>query len=304
MRRFVIAAAVVLATFALSAPAQAYVTDGLYLSMDARLSDSYSVSNPGEWNDVSPNGRNGTIYGSVSLDAPTESLFFDGTDTGTNYVELDGAFDKFDSGMTIEFIGEFGDRVDNWERIFDFGNGPESDNIWVGRFTGTQELAFEVWVNTVNQGRCHTTTGGLAGRELAHWVITLDDSLVCRIYKDGVAQSTQLQDGDGNDLGSSTLDGTAYPAFPREITRTNNYVGRSNWTDPDFEGSIQMIRIYNRALTPDEVADNEANPTEPEASTGHSHPSKLAATGFEPVIPATVALVVLSLGFALRRRQN
>jgi len=305
--------AVALATvFAVVAPASATVTDGLYLSMDARVADSYSVSNPGQWNDVSPNGRDGTIYGNIPLDAPTESLIFDGSGFGTNYVDLDGAFDDFDSGLTIEFIGEFGAETNVWERIFDFGNGDASDNVWVGRLDGTQELAFEVWLDASNQGRCHTTTGELATRELAHWVITIDDSLICRIYKDGVPQSTQLQNGMGVAIGSPTLDGTAFPAFPRNIERANNYVGRSNWSaDPDFEGSIQMIRIYNRALTEDEVADNTTSAEDPTGGGGGgdsgdgSNTGSLAATGFDPLTGASFAALMLGAGvFLLRRRRR
>jgi hypothetical protein len=318
MRRLLTAAAVA-TVFAVVAPASATVTDGLYLSMDARVPDSYSVSNLGQWNDVSPNGRDGTIYGNITLDAPTESLIFDGTGFGTNYVDLDGAFDDFDSGLTIEFIGEFGAESNVWERIFDFGNGDASDNVWVGRLEGTQELAFEVWLGASNQGRCHTTTGELASRELAHWVITIDDSLICRIFKDGVPQSTQLQNGMGVAIGSPTLDGTAYPAFPRNIERANNYVGRSNWSaDPDFEGSIQMIRIYNRGLTESEVVDNTTSAENPTGGGGDngggeensgggdntdSEPRSLADTGFDPITGATIAALMLGAGvFLLRRR--
>jgi uncharacterized membrane protein len=301
MRRLMTAAAVATA-FAVVAPASATVTDGLYLSMDARVADSYSVSNPGQWNDVSPNGRDGTIFGSVTLDVPTESLIFDGTGFGTNYVDLDGAFDDFDSGLTIEFIGEFGAETNVWERVFDFGNGDASDNVWVGRLEGTQELAFEVWIGASNQGRCHTTTGELASQELAHWVITIDDSLICRIYKDGVPQSTQLQDGNGIDVGSPTLDGTVYPAFPRNIARANNYVGRSNWiADPDFEGSIQMIRIYNRGLTEDEVVDNSGGGGD---NGGGSNTGSLAATGFDPLTGAMAATMLLTGGVLLMRRRS
>jgi len=308
MRRLLTAASIA-TVLAVAAPANAYVTDGLYLSMDARVADSYSASNAGQWNDVSPNGRDGTIYGNVSLDNSTDALVFDGTGYGSNYVDLDGAFDDFDSGLTIEFIGEFGATTNIWERIFDFGNGAGSDNVWVGRFHETQELAFEVWIGSSNQGRCHTTTGELAGRDLAHWVITVDDSLICRIYKDGVPQSTQLQTGSGIDVGSSSLDGTAYPAFPRNIARANNYVGRSGWiVDPDFEGSIQMIRIYNRALTEAEVFDNATNSADPEDTSGggsdtDAEPRSLADTGFDPITGATIAAVMLGAGFFLLRRR-
>lgn len=309
MRRFVTVLVASLASVLFATPAHAYVTDGLYLYMDARVADSYDASTPGEWNDISPNGRNGTINGSVSYDNSTDALFFDGTSSGTNYVSLSGAFNDWGNGFTIEFIGEFGANLNNWERIFDFGNGPASDNVWVGRLYGTQNLAIEIWDGGSNLGRCHTTGDQLNTRELHHWVITMDDTPTCRIYMDGTEVSTQLQDGSGAEVSSPTLSGTTYPGLPNDVTRSNNFVGASNWEDPDFEGSIQMIRIYNRAISASDVSENDSMAADSGSGSGGdtgggSHPSKLAATGFDPALPATVALIALGLGFAIRRRTN
>ena len=308
MRR-ILAAASIAAVIAVAAPANAYVTDGLYLYMDARNTDSYSVSNPTEWNDVSVNGRNGTINGSVTLDGSTDALFFDGTASGTNYVDLDGAFDNWGTGFTIEFIGEFGARVDNWERIIDFGNGPESNNVWVGRYTNTQNLTIEIWNGSSNLGRCHTTGNQLAGRTLHHWIITMDSTPTCRIYMDGVEVETVLADRFGVDVTTPSTNGTAYPGLPNNVTRTNNYVGASNWTDPDFEGSIQMIRIYTRALSADDVDNaDETAPTESNGGGGggidESNGGSLANTGFDAVSSVVLAAALLAGGLLLIRRRH
>jgi LPXTG-motif cell wall-anchored protein len=308
MRRL-LTAATMIAVFAVSAPANAYVTDGLYLYMDARNTDSYSVSNSTEWNDISVNGRNGTINGSVTLDGPTDALFFDGTAVGTNYVDLDGAFDNWGTGFTIEFIGEFGANVDNWERIFDFGNGAASDNIWVGRLYGTNDLTLEYFIGSSNQGRCHTTGGPLSGRELHHWIITVDANAVCRIYQDGLEVETSLQDGGGAHVSGPTSDGTQYAALPLNVARTNNFVGASNWPDRDFEGSIQMIRIYTRALTVDDVNNaDETTPTESGSGGGggidESNGGSLANTGFDAVSSVVLAAALLAGGLLLVRRRH
>jgi hypothetical protein len=312
MRRL-LTAATLFVVFTIAAPANAYVTDGLYLYMDARNTNSYSVSNPTEWNDISINGRNGSINGSVTLDGATDVLFFDGTSSGTNFVDLDGAFNNWGNGFTIEFIGEFGARVDNWERIFDFGNGAESDNVWVGRYTNTQNLTIEIWDGSTNLGRCHTTGNQLAGRELHHWIITMDASPICRIYMDGVEVATVLADGFENDVTSPSTNGTAYPGLPNDVTRTNNYVGASNWTDPDFEGSIQMIRIYTRALTMDEVdSADELTPTEDgdgdggggDGDGGASETGALADTGFDPIPLAGLSVFAIAAGIVAARRRG
>ena len=282
MRHFTIVFGIMVALFAGTA-AQAYVTDDLYVNLDSRSSDSYSTANPTEWNDISVNARRGVIYGSVTLDNTTGALIFDGTGFGTNYVGLSGAFDDWGNGLTFEFIGEFGAELNSWERIVDFGNGAESDNIWVGRLADSQDLAFEVWLGGINQGRCHTTSGLLNSRELAHWKITVNSSRLCRIYRDGVEQPTQLQAPGGAELTAESMSGTVYPAFPNVIARTSNYVGRSNWlADHDFEGSIEMIRVYNRA-----------------PATG----DKLALTGLDPSRTTALAFVgILAVASAIGLR--
>jgi hypothetical protein len=311
MRRFALAATLAVALSTVT-PAQAYVTDGLYLYMDARDTNSYSVGNQTQWNDASVNLRNGTIYGSVTLDNATDALFFDGTAVGTNYVDLSGDFNDWGSGFTIEFIGEFGANVDNWERVFDFGNGAGSDNVWVGRLYGTQDLTLEYFDGSTNLGRCHTSNGALSGREMHHWIITVDSTAKCRIYQDGAEVATSLQSGSGSPVSGPTMDGSVYASLPQNIARTNNYVGRSNWPDRDFEGSIQMVRIYTRPLTVDEVDSADVlTPSEEEGGGGETggdngggtDTGSLASTGFDPMTLAGISILAVAAGLVILRRR-
>ena len=41
---------------------------------------------------------------------------------------------------------------------------------------------------------------------------------------------------------------------PNVIARTNNWMGQSAWPDALYNGLLDDIRIYNHALTPEEVA--------------------------------------------------
>jgi len=144
-------------------PASAYQTDGLMLYLNASNTTSYNGGTA--WNDLSGNNRNGTLMGPVVYDATTESLQFPGGVNGTAYVNLAGEFSDFSSGVTVEFEGEFGSTRAVWERIFDFGipgGGGEANDLWVGHLADTNELAIETWHDGVNQGRCHTSTSGMA----------------------------------------------------------------------------------------------------------------------------------------------
>lgn len=41
--------------------------------------------------------------------------------------------------------------------------------------------------------------------------------------------------------------------LPRDVVRTSNYIGRSNWDDEYANAKFRNLRIYNRALSPTEL---------------------------------------------------
>ena len=284
-------------------PASAYQTDGLMLYLNASNTTSYNGGTA--WNDLSGNNRNGTLMGPVVYDATTESLEFPGGVNGTAYVNLAGEFSDFSSGVTVEFEGEFGSTRAVWERIFDFGipgGGGEANDLWVGHLADTNELAIETWHDGVNQGRCHTSTSGMAlgpldSRDFAKWLITIDNS-VCRIYKDGIEIPTQVANASLTDNTPVEANGSAYP-LPLVSNRTTNYLGRSNWTnDSDLEGSIRYIRVYNRPLTADEALENSTNSDFEElANTGSGLGAFWAALG-----AIGLGSMALAMGASRRRR--
>jgi hypothetical protein len=256
--------------FGVAGPAQAYVTDGLMIYLDASKTSSYGGSGT-TWTDISGNGRNGTLTGGVTFDAATQSMRFAGGANGSGFVDLDGDFNNFANGLTIEFEGEFGAARSPWERVFDFALAQSSSlsdignvaNVfWVGQIGSRNELTIETWIGGTNQGRCHTDVpGGALGpagdRTLHKWVLTLDGT-VCRIYKDGVELPTRVASANNEnlDITPSAPNGSAY-TLPLTTSRPSAFLGRSNFTaDADLDGSIRYIRIYNTYLTPEEVTDN------------------------------------------------
>lgn len=303
------------------AEAHAYETDSLMFYYD--FTELSSVGNGTVLADSSGNNRTGTVVGQLTYDTDNKALIFPGGSNGTAYVNLSGDFSDFSSGVTVEFEGEFGAIRSDWERIFDFGNpdGQGANNdFWIGQLYGTNELALETWINGVNQGRCHTVTqgtalGSIGSRAFAKWVVTVDPTSGCRIYKDGVELQTQKQDGFMNEIGSPVLGGTAYP-LPAVVDRPTNYLGRSNWPDQDLEGSIRYIRLYSKALTPSEVLENATNPNSEEQIPGENGSSGeannesgtlLAETGTATLPQVSLAIVLASGGlilWRLRRRAS
>jgi hypothetical protein len=72
--------------------------------------------------------------------------------------------------------------------------------------------------------------------------MTLDaDKDVAKLYVNGKLMATQ----------------EAVTLTPSELGATaNNWIGRSQFPDPFFKGSFDEFRIYNKALTPEEVDAN------------------------------------------------
>jgi hypothetical protein len=220
-------------------------------------------------------------------------------------VDLDGTFDSFSSGMTIEFEGEFGAVRSNWERVFDLaaGIGSVNDVFWVGQMYGSNELALETWIGGVNQGRCHTSTGGTAlgtpgDRTLNTWVITVGDNL-CRIYKNGTELDTQIKNASYTADTPVASNGSAYP-LPAVTDRSSAVLGRSNFSaDNDLEGSIRYLRIYTTALTPDEVLDNANNDEPSDGGSGGGSGDGSGNSSADPGLVDTGMSTVLNTTFAV-----
>lgn len=223
------------------------------------------------WFDLSGNASNGALTGPITFDSNNRALNFPGGVNGFAYVDLPGDFANFSNGLTIEFEGHFGNNATWFERIFDFAADPPSgvalkDSIFVSRFESRNELALGLYSyatgSNVLVGHCHTATNETAitpTPTFQKWLITVDSSGLCRIYRNGVELGTRIE-GPSSPLSTSSLlaspTGSAF-SVPRLASRPFAFLGRSSWpTDPDLEGAIRYLRIYNQALTPQQAAAN------------------------------------------------
>jgi hypothetical protein len=259
-------------------------SNSLFFNINASDSGSFTAANPGNWNDLSVNNRNGTILkngasgpiaGTLNYNATTGALEFpnSGQSQALNnaYVDLGDGFNNFGTGITIEFEGHFGASNQAWERIFDFGNGPSNNNIWVGvlgEAYAPNALAFELWDVGTNRGRCISPNGALEPNVFAKYVITIDGT-TCRMYKNGVQLETRVGLCFNSGTCSTAALGSSYNFLPNNVERTQNYIGRSNWvTDDAFNGAIKYVRIYTSALSSADVSLNSASHTLTYSTTG------------------------------------
>jgi hypothetical protein len=143
----------------------------------------------------------------------------------------------FRNGLALSVYANFGSSstTRNWERLIDFGNGSTSNNILFARYDNTNDLTFEIYNGSTSRGHCRFTNGILENT-WATYGVTLSGT-GCFIYRDGVLQYS-----------------TTYNYVPSLITRTNNYIGRSNWPDAYFDNGMAAVAIYNRYLDSTEMA--------------------------------------------------
>ncbi len=141
------------------------------------------------------------------------------------------------TGLSVSFYANMGTPT-LVERVFDFGNNAQSDNFWVG-VGSVNDMAIEVWNGSGTPGWCRSAQNAVVSNEWAHWTVILDGS-TCKWYKNNVLSSSN-----------------SYSYLPqRNLTLTKNYIGKSNWADPYFEGGIGDIAIYKGALSDAERLQN------------------------------------------------
>ena len=203
---------------------------GLMLFLDGgSVTDTSSTV----WNDKSMQANNAVLYNSPRYDSSVGGFYaFDGTN---QYAQVPSGFANFSSGLTILAFVNFG-TSNNWERIIDFGNGTQSNNIIFGRNSGTNNLVFEIY-NGVNQTRSFrgTYTNAITNSTWGFFAARIDGT-ACKLWKNTTSTSS-----------STTV-------LPDNITRTQNYIGRSNWPDDSyFNGYMGVVSVYNSPLDDTDV---------------------------------------------------
>jgi hypothetical protein len=198
---------------------------GEILRLDGTNSSSYGGTGA-TWSDISGESNNATISG-PTWDSRAKSFLFDGSNDAMTVGNF--AYD-FSQGIAIHAVVDFGESAGTYERILDFGQGADDDNIWFGRDTGTDVLALEI-LTGATKSRCSSNAETIIPGVHTYSVV-VSASGSCQFYRDGDAR------------GSATTG----QSLPTAVVRASNFIGDSNWTaDAYFEGSIQSIVMYNTA---------------------------------------------------------
>ena len=124
-----------------------------------------------------------------------------------------------------------------WDRVFDFGNGQQSQNILIGF---DKAMSYHVYdsTSTAAVSTLEVITPAFPVNAWTHVALVQtrnsagDASGAARIYWDGVLRAS-----------SSTF------RFPGDVLRSGLYVGKSHWSiDPMFTGMMSDLYVWDAAL--------------------------------------------------------
>jgi len=169
-------------------------------------------------------------------DGVHEGLVFDGVN---QFVTVPGGFTNFTAGLTFAVWARMDVDAGAWVRYIDLANVSGAplvvtDSINLCRLAITEdELQFRGGGNV-------PFNNALQRGSWQHIVVAMDDTGLVRLYINGFPFAA----------GSTTI--------PAVVNRTSNYIGRANppaAADPRFKGMMDDLRVYNYAISADEVAD-------------------------------------------------
>ncbi|TAF55679.1 MAG: hypothetical protein EAZ61_04070, partial [Oscillatoriales cyanobacterium] len=156
------------------------------------------------------------------------ALEFDGQKT---FVELPQTPPDLFNQFTIEAWVYF-DRFPSYSRIIDLGNGSNTDNIILTNQGASNDLLFCLR-GSVQQDLLVKDI--LESYQWIHLAVSLDRSGNTVLYKNGI------------------IIGKTQFSLPPSVIRKRNYLGKSNWNDPLFDGKIDEVRLWQRARTQAEI---------------------------------------------------
>lgn len=214
------------------------VTDGMILCLDAASLISYSGSGS-TWNDLSGRGNNATLINSPTYDSSTNRGLFTFASASAQMATI-----QAQSSLSVF-------TVEAWMKFNSLGGRPTA--ILTQEYPGvSSRINYSIGLNGVNgsgaydgklnvgffDGTWRTTSGFTPSTNVwYHIVMTYNGSTMIQ-YSNGVLQSSLSY------AGTPTTSGGLLRLMRR-------------WDDVDYlDGNLSIARIYNRALSAAEVANN------------------------------------------------
>ena len=228
------------------------VLSGAVVALDTQMLSLSPGSLVTSWNGFT--GYNSPVLNAATYNSsavvynipPYVSFVNNGIQTSLNTGQyLDAGSKTFNintnGGFTAIWYGAFTGSVNASERVFDFGNGQDSDNLIAFR-GGSDTVMYLVMINGSTQYNIVTGSGVIVQNEWAVWTFRYTaSSRQMEILKNGALQAI----------------GTAGAAIT-DRTLTKTWIGRSQWSVgvTDYYSNINTAGFYayDRYLTDTQVA--------------------------------------------------
>lgn len=126
----------------------------------------------------------------------------------------------------------------NWQRFFDFGDGT-GRYLFLTPRASSGRLRFAMTVDGKGNEQIIEAPTAFPAGNWCHVAVTLADTGTGCLYLNGEPVATNQH----------------MTIRPWEIQARRNYVGKSQWPDPLFDGLIDSVRVYGRALPAEEIRD-------------------------------------------------
>ena len=145
----------------------------------------------------------------------------------------------FNGDFSITFWFYLAENPGSWARVFDLGNGASSDNILIGYIGNVLRIRYYNKSNLV----CDTFSTQNLKINTWYFIGSVLSNGRSIIYLNNVSSTNSI---------------TNCGTLPN-ITRVINYIGKSNWNDPQVHQKIDDLKFYNRALNITEIASEIAS---------------------------------------------
>jgi hypothetical protein len=119
-----------------------------------------------------------------------------------------------------------------WQRIFDFGNNT-NQNMFLTPRSGNDTLRFAI---KNGGGEQIVQTSQLPANQWVHVAVTLGNG-TAKLYVGGEQKASA----------------TGFTIKPSDFKPSKNYIGKSQWPDPLYNGMIDEFRVYDHVLSAEEI---------------------------------------------------
>ncbi len=195
------------------------------------ISDDFADITPGETYGVDPNYTDGPLQGAVQFNS-------------LSYAEVANSDDiNLTGSLTLETWFRVDGYASTWQALFYKGNGNSSQRTYTLWLNNAGYLTLTTSNN--NNQSVSTASGSVVTGQWHHVAGVIDRGTgKMRIYLDGVLATSDVS------ISTAAANSSANPL----------YIGANMEGYPQFQGSIDDVRIWNRALTGEEIAAHKDAP--------------------------------------------